>query len=500
MYQFKRYYDELAKLIQEWLAMSYEIKQIQACTKDPQDSSQNSNTLETLLDNENASVFLRQKKWNPFQLSVLITKLDQYAHEQYKKDLDLLSFDFDDTIQMNGLNSEQNQKETDILLIPRSTCIWEGKSGQANHRESINELLRYCCCVELKNGLVDGKYQIKNHVLLTGLYGISLDQENELSVTMGLSPVTEHISLEHDTYTRKINNVEINYFSVRKHGVQAEKFLVDAVKKIIKKADAFGSEIFVFPEMLGTENMRAEVSSMLQTEPLKNMKFFVLPSVWFRHNNIKEAKNTNKSCVMNYCGDVLFEQDKLKEYTYQDQNDPHSRFIEDIVTGSVIHMIHAEGFGSAAVLICRSMLDTDMRTVLMQKLNVRLLLCPSWTPGSSYEFKTSFMHGAECCCNTVWCNTCSALRHKKDPKKEVGIITGYGKNMEYSQLNLDGRIFPAESICDENDNEKNRKLCLDRYTKSFNKRICRHHCADGCIFQEKIYGTDYEPEEEEEMS
>ncbi len=100
----------------------------------------------------------------------------------------------------------------------------------------------------------------------------------------------------------------------------------------------------------------------------------------------------------------------------------------------------------------------------MQKLNVKLILCPSWTEGS-HEFECSIMTGLEHKCNVVWCNTCSALEIDKDTSRTVGIITTFGKNKNFSNMSLTDCKLPENN--------------------------CLKKCEDGCFYSGRIYGTDY---------
>lgn len=135
-----------------------------------------------------------------------------------------------------------------------------------------------------------------------------------------------------------------------------------------------------------------------------------------------------------------------------------------------------------AIAICRSELDQNIRDLLVKRLNTKLILCPSWSEGSSYEFETSFLAGAEMACNVAWCNTCSAMKNKNQKENDygektqdeqtVGIITVFGKN------------------------KKRNKLSLDECR--FTNGDCRNQCEGGCIFSKRIYGIVPRENKEEE--
>ena len=230
---------------------------------------------------------------------------------------------------------------------------------------------------------------------------------------------------------------------------------------MLKKASIKQIEILVFPEMLGNRNILSKTRSFLENNNFNYPKIIVFPSIWEKG----EEYNRNYNCVINYEGTVLFEQDKLRRFSLD------NNCIEDIREGKVINILHIEGYGNIGVLICRSELDNEIRHILIHTLGVKLILCSSWTPGVSYEFATSIMAGAVYGCNTVWCNSCSALRDKQFIKKEIGIISPYGKNKIYSHTTLDDYTFPKEN--------------------------CSHNCESGCIYDDKIFGIDYRVEKNE---
>lgn len=469
----EKYYDILAKAIRCLINLSPDYENIYAIPNTIE--AERTNQINKILYEDNIDLLerfneiLNQSQMDPLSLSLSISILDDCIYKYLESWMDLQFYD-DDIIQCNGLNSDHSQAETGILLIPRFTCIWEGKSGAANHSIDVNTFLNHTYIIMLKNGMLDGKYKITNHILPDSLYGINLNSQNELSTGLGISPVTEDINLTCETYIKNINGNETNCFSVKNHTSDTADSLEAFIERILQKADALGINIFVFPEMLGTNHMAEKISNMLQRNSFENIRLFVLPSIW--DHNIGNPDNSNYSFVMNYYGDILFAQHKLKRYPYYDSN-TGEYYMEDIQVADIIHLIHLKGYGSAAVSICRSQLDTETRNLFIHKLNVKLLLCPSWSQGNSFEFETSIMSGAENCCNTVWCNTCSALNNKNNPDKTVGIITGYGKNHSFSQLDFANRKFPNE------------------------KYDCRHNCNNGCIFQAKIYGSNYHPDKEE---
>ncbi len=129
-------------------------------------------------------------------------------------------------------------------------------------------------------------------------------------------------------------------------------------------------------------------------------------------------------------------------------------------------------------------LQSLQKKYLQFSKNAKLILCPSWSSGSSYEFETSFLTGAEMACNVAWCNTCSAMKNrnqkendcgdKRQDEQVVGIITVFGKNSKRSKLSLDECRFTNGG--------------------------CGNQCKGGCIFSKRIYGIVPRENKEEEYN
>lgn len=487
MIQLDNLYNYMADIIKIFVDAHIDMDKLNAIPGKSMEESRQQ--IKALFDNKNMGVqtFLSNQKVsnhkNYAMLSVLLSILDEEAFRMERKKK-IYKLDFSDIICIDSLNTEENRKKTDIMLLPRYSCIWEGKSRQEGHALDINALLRYTYSVILKNGKVCGEYTVHNYIMDERLYDVCMNKENQQVLSIAVSPVTENIDLSYDFYYEESEGLSTNYFTVKPYGEQTEKQLIELVKHIIRKADENACELLVFPEMLGTEKMVEAVQSMLNMEPLMYIKLLILPSIWTK--DAAKHHNTNKSCVMDYSGKILFYQNKLKRFPYKTDSGEH--YLEDIEESKEIHIIHNRGYGSAAVLICRSELEDSKRDILIKELNVKLLLCPSWSTGD-YDFELSIMSGAERDCNTAWCNTCSALNDKTAKNKRIGIISAYGRNRQWSQSDLNNRAVPAESITKA---EKN--LMTKSEAKVPGSYICEHNCEQYCYYEKKIYGTDYREE------
>lgn len=392
---------------------------------------------------------------NPFFLVFLLQKLDEMAVRQREQEM-WDKPDFEVVRCMDGLNSKNSVEQMNILIMPRYTCIWEGKSRDRHHEVNINTFLQYSFYVEVVNGKIEGKYTIKNHILNPQCFGPCMDNKNELSISLSVSPVTDEARIDADKYQ---NEYGVNYFAVKEWSEDLQTKLTEYVEKVMRKADKNGDTILVFPEALGMEIMKTDIMESIRKIKCENLYFIVFPSIWKREG---EHNNHNTAYVIDYKGDEWFGQEKLRKFPWEKDGET---YWEDIIEGNEIHIVHCEGYGSMVVAVCRSELDRNVRDLLIKKLNVKLILCPSWTEGS-HEFERSIMMGIEQACNVAWCNTCSALEVDKATERTVGIITTFGKNRDFSSMSLENCKFPNSS--------------------------CMAECKDGCLFSGRIYGNDYE--------
>ena len=400
----------------------------------------------------------------PFFLIFLLQKFDEMAAKRREQEM-WGKPDFEIVRCMDSLNSNSNIEKSNILIIPRYTCIWEGKSRDRHHVIDINTFLQYSFYVEVANGKIEERYTIRNHILNPQYFGPCMDNNNELHISLSISPLTDEVRIEADKYLDE-RGPGINYFTVKEWNEDIQAKLTEYIETVMRKADKNGDTILVFPEMLGTEAIKYNITESIRTANFENLYFVVFPSIWKCEG---KHKNHNTAYVIDYEGDEWFGQEKLRKFPWENED---GTYLEDIIEGDEIHLMHCEGYGSIAVAICRSELDRGVRNLLMQKLNVKLILCPSWTKGS-HEFESSIMTGIEQACNVVWCNTCSALEIDKEKERTVGIITSFGKNRDFSSMSLEGCEVPDS--------------------------ICMAECKEGCLFSGRIYGTDYRESQMQEV-
>lgn len=372
---------------------------------------------------------------------------------------------------MDGLNSEENRKKTNILLLPRYQCIWEGESRDEHHRIDINSLLQDSFYIEVVGGKVNEKYTVTAHFLNPYFYDICSKEEETPFLSLAVSPVTNRVKIDDKNcrkYVETDRGITQRWFAINGlYDEQTERAVTQSVKAAVFKANENRDQVLVFPEMLGTESMKQDVIAFIKSLQKKYLHFIIFPSIW---KFDKDHKGQNTAYFIDSSGNEWFGQEKLRRFPLRDEQG--RIYWEDIEEGKEIHLVYGRRYGCMAIAICRSELDQKIRDLLVKGLNAKLILCPSWSAGSSYEFETSFLTGAETTCNVAWCNTCSALKNEEREKNQheekaqdeqtVGIITIFGKNKKRSKLSLDECRLTKDS--------------------------CEKQCEGGCIFSKRIYG------------
>lgn len=124
-------------------------------------------------------------------------------------------------------------------------------------------------------------------------------------------------------------------------------------------------------------------------------------------------------------------------------------------------MIHCDGIGRLAILICRDALERDFLQAILDILKITLLIVPSYSTGY-YDFSENLQMCRAYDCSVVWINTCSAI--PADKRKEDGTI-GFVKKAGKRTRVKNGEYCQTFSNCIKDSGEK---------------------CSN-CIFTEKLY-------------
>lgn len=297
-----------------------------------------------------------------------------------------------------------NRDDTGIGLLPRCDCAWASKSRMSYSYRRLDNYLKHFMVMEDRV-----LYEIRDrHIFLPKGFFKKFDETNRLYVAA--SPVTSKPNF----VIEKKENPDFKVFSIKYDESRIDEDN-ELVWEKIKEAGKAGSELVVFPEMLGNSRTEEYISTRLKeltvVEREKIPAMIVLPSVYY--------DNQNTSSVLDRNGNRLAKQYKQNPFV---MNTKEGDFMEDIIGENTINIFHYEGIGRFAILICKDFLTTRYMERIMRGFMLTMIIVPSYSTGA-YDFKTSFDLCAHDYCNVIWINSCSAMVPGKEMNfKNIGYI------------------------------------------------------------------------------
>ncbi len=338
------------------------------------------------------------------------------------------------------LNS--NRASTGIGLLPRCDCVWARKSRMSYSYRRLDNYLKHFMVMEDRV-----LYEIEdNHIFLPKGFFKKFDKTKKLNVAA--SPITSKPNFSIDRY-------ENNDFKVFSINYDSSKMSEDnqLIWEKICEAGKNGTEVIVFPEMLGnplTDEYIIEQLNKLSDEKRADMpEMIVLPSVY--------NDNQNTCLVLDKYGNKLAKQYKQNPFV---MNTNDGDYMEDIIGKNVINVFHYEGIGRFAILICKDFLTTRYMERIMRGFMLTLIIVPSYSTGA-YDFKTSFDLCAHDYCNVIWINSCAAMT----PGKEMNF-----ENIGYIRKRITRYDDESEALY-------NMKPC---------KGLFDGHCDKSCIYYDSF--------------
>ena len=353
---------------------------------------------------------------------------------------------FEDDIEVcDALND--NYHDTGIIILRKVGCRWEMRQPG----KGLNGLLQNFYYIDQNR--LDGM-RLRNYILDR----TAVMRSRKTSLKIAVSPITRKKSVEFSAPYEGVNGrtgIPQKLFRVER--VLGEKLITDQVIENIHIAGAKETDILVFPEMLGTEEMLRKVMEALESDWKTNVPaLIVFPSVWEKTEN--DLANTNKSYMILNGEEVLFEQHKRCDYKYDTEGGPvYEDINRDRDKNNILNVIHVEGLGRICIIICYDYLDEENQERIMKNIRPTLVCTPSFSTGS-FHFKTLAEAFFKQSCNLVWCNTCSAAHETdKDINFEIiGLVTTLSKQCEQFNPNSFERIFVGKTKC----GRENCKNCI----------------------------------------
>ena len=309
-----------------------------------------------------------------------------------------------------------NRETTGIGLLPRCSCVWERKHRLFHSYNRLDNFLFHFLLIEnsILGELID------KHIFLPDDFFPHFSSDRQLKIAA--TPLRRERHYIEEEYTKN----DIQYLRIRYDRKKSAEDNDETWKKIITAAEN-NCDIIVFPELLGNSETQENISQRLRdltAEEQNNMpSLIILPSVW--------ENNMNTVTVLDRFGNVICRQSKQNPYLMERDG---SIFLESIKTNMVVNILHYEGIGRIAFLICKDFLTTKYMEQLMRCFKLTLIIVPSNSTGS-YDFRQSFDLCAHDDCNVIWVNTCAAMKKgKEDNFRNIGYVRKrIGRNDNDSQ-------------------------------------------------------------------
>ncbi len=343
-----------------------------------------------------ATTLMNQKDF--FAVVGLVQIIDE-SLERILKD-EIKKFQTDDfSVIMNA-----NREQTGIGLLPRCSCCWERKRRLSHYYNRIDNFLFNMLILEnsILGELID------KHIFLKPDF--FRDFEVKKSLKIAATPLQLEKNFDFDFHVSD----KVQYFSIDYKGGLSEPE-IDLIWGKIVEAGKNDSDIIVFPEALGKKELAGAISEKIRAAEkdggTKIPSMIVLPSHWENFQNTVTVLDRHGNMVCRQS-----KQNPFKEFF------DGSNWLEHIRANNIINILHFEGIGRIAILICKDFLTTKYTEQLMRCFKLTLLIVPSFSTGS-YDFKQSFDLCAHDDCNVVWINSCAAMEKGKEHNFEnIGYV------------------------------------------------------------------------------
>ncbi len=339
---------------------------------------------------------------------ILYRELDRNSIIRFIQALDeavaVLLYDERELLEEKSISTEinTNREETGISLFPKMRCVWSRKNRHSFSYERIDSYLKYLLVVEDMPDIEAEHIFIKK-----GSFPV-FDKTKKLKVAA--SPLSAKSNFDvkyHNTDNYQIFDIKYNDFRMNRDN--------ELVWHKIKEAGEQGSELMVFPEMLGNPTMetfiREKLFSLGKEERMLIPSLIVLPSC--------SLEGLNYAPVLDRYGNVLTRQCKQNPFFLKTKQGNHREYLKK---NNKITIFHYPGIGRFAVMICKDFLTNEYMERIMRGFMLTMIIAPAYSTGS-YDFKLSLDLCAHDDCNVIWINTCAALIPGKEANFEnIGYI------------------------------------------------------------------------------
>ena len=297
-----------------------------------------------------------------------------------------------------------NRETVGMGILPRCSCVWERKHRLV-HR--YNNLESFLYNILLIDNAVLGEL-IDEHFFLKKKMFPRFKERNSIKVAATPLRRERHFKVQ------LTDKDKVQYFNIEydESAFESDNELI--WKKVCIAAEN-GSDVVVFPELLGNAETANYVSRKIKAlspaDADKIPSLIILPSYW--------EKNRNVVTVLDKFGNVVCKQNKQNPFRKVFNGEG---YLEQIESNLVVNILHYEGIGRIAIMVCRDFLETEYLQQIMRCFKLTLIIVPSFSTGS-YDFRRSFDLCAHEDCNVVWVNSCAAfIKGKEANFQDIGYV------------------------------------------------------------------------------
>ena len=319
--------------------------------------------------------------------------------------VNLLNQAVDDFEQENfSIVLNTNRESVGIGLLPRCSCVWERKHRLVHRYNHLESFLYNILVLEnsVLGDLIDKHYFLKKNLFP------HFTERNALKIAATPLSLNRHFKVQ------LVDHDKVQYFNITYDAPSFESDNELIWQKIWTAAEN-NCDIVVFPELLGNCEMvdfvSRKIKALSPADADKVPSLIILPSYW--------EKNRNVVTVLDKFGNQICKQNKQNPFRKEFDG---VGYLEQINPNLVVNILHFEGIGRIAILVCRDFLTTGYMEQLMRCFKLTLIIVPSYSTGS-YDFRRSFDLCAHEDCNVVWINACAALTKGKEANfQDIGYV------------------------------------------------------------------------------
>lgn len=364
------------------------------------------NQIDTIV--QKVLVWKMQKNDRIFILAVL-SYLERYIHfqESVKKFLLSRKQVADGVVAFSALNNN-NEKELGASLIPNFSPLW------GNHKRTTSALAQNPLSF-VQNYIWVPHREPWN---ICNLYSENWTHEKGNPFKIVCSPLTNSATFTHKTVDRE----QYKEFEITGYLQERTEQVQEVIRRTIDYANDIGASIVLFPEMLASPDNQLETQHYIDdNDAIVDPAITVVPSSEHRNEG---GDWVNETKVVSSLGEVIMVYHKQHSFQLEDPEEenapktgedeeidpaPDPISFEPIKADHALYVLHMEGVGRIAIIICADIFEPKLLNILLDDYRINLLLALAYTPGYRRFFdRIALAQNASC--EVVWCNTCAAYK------------------------------------------------------------------------------------------